>query len=76
MTISANGRRSWLEVRRGSATGPVLFTGELAPGRTLHLAGTRLWGRFGAAGNLTITSNGRPVRLLGTYEHVFVAAKP
>jgi hypothetical protein len=54
----------------------VLFTGELAPGRTLHLAGTRLWGRFGAAGNLTITANGRPVRLLGTYEHVFVAAEP
>jgi hypothetical protein len=76
VAISASGRSSWLEVRRGSATGPVLFTGELAPGRTLHLAGRRLWGRFGAAGNLTITANGRSVRLLGTYEHVFTSAKP
>lgn len=76
VTISTHRRSSWLEVRRGSATGPVLFTGELAPGRTLHLVGTRLWSRFGAAGNLTITANGRPVRLVGTYEHVFTAAKP
>jgi hypothetical protein len=76
VAISTNGRASWLEVRRGSATGPVLFSGELAPDKTIHLSGSRLWGRFGAAGNLTITANGRPVRLLGTYEHVFTAAKP
>jgi hypothetical protein len=76
VAISVKGRTSWLEMRRGSATGTVLFTGELAAGRTLHLAGKRLWARFGAAGNLTITANGRPVRLVGTYEHVFVAAKP
>jgi hypothetical protein len=75
VTIRVNSRSSWLEVRRGSATGAVLFTGELAPGRTLHLAGKRLWARFGAAGNLTITANGRPVRLVGTYEHVFVAKR-
>lgn len=75
LTISAGKRASWLEIRRGSATGPVLFSGELAPGQPLHLAGKRLWARFGAAGNLTITANGRPVALLGTFEHVFVAPK-
>jgi hypothetical protein len=75
LAISTNGRSSWLELRRGSATGTVLFTGELAPGRILHVSGKRLWGRFGAAGNLTITANGKPVALLGTYEHLFVAAK-
>jgi hypothetical protein len=75
VTISANQRASWLEIRRGSATGPVLFSGELAPGKPLHFTGQRLWSRFGAAGNLTITANGHPVTLLGTYEHVFVAPK-
>jgi len=66
---------SWLEIRDRSATGRVLYSGELAAGRQLHFKGTRLWGRFGAAGNLTITANGHPVTLLGTYEHVFVAPK-
>jgi Domain of unknown function (DUF4115) len=75
LNISANEHASWLEVRRGSATGRVLFTGELAPGQPLHLRGKRLWARFGAARNLTITANGRPVALGGTIEHVFTAAK-
>jgi hypothetical protein len=66
---------SWLEIRDRSATGRVLYSGELAAGRQLHFKGTRLWGRFGAAGNLTITANGHPVTLLGTFEHVFVAPK-
>jgi hypothetical protein len=73
--ISAPDRASWLEVRRGSATGPVLFSGELAPGRHLHLTGKRLWTRFGAARNLAIRANGRPVSFTGTYEHVFAAKK-
>lgn len=75
LDISAHTRSSWFEVRHGSATGKVLFTGELAPGRTLHLKGQRLWARFGAARNLTITADGRPVELTGTLEHVFSAAK-
>jgi hypothetical protein len=66
---------SWFEIRDRSATGRVRYSGELAAGRQLHLSGTRLWARFGAAGNLTITANGRPVTLLGTFEHVFVAPK-
>jgi hypothetical protein len=73
--ISAPTQASWLEVRRGSATGRVLFSGELAPGRHLHLTGTRLWARFGAANNLAIRANGRPVKFIGTFDHVFVAPK-
>ena len=69
--IAAGDRGSWLEIRSGSPTGRVLFSGTLEPGKALAFRAPRLWARFGAAGNLTITQNGRPVRLMGTYEHVF-----
>lgn len=75
VTIVAPTRASWFEIRRGSATGPVLFSGELQPGHTLRVSGVRLWSRFGAAGNLEITENGRRVPLLGTFEHVFRAPR-
>jgi hypothetical protein len=65
---------SWLEIRDRSATGRVLYSGQLAAGRKLHFQGTRLWSRFGAAGHLTITANGRPVTLAGTFVHLFVGA--
>jgi hypothetical protein len=64
-------RTSWLEVRRNSATGPVVFAGNLEAGRTIRATGHRLWARFGAAGNLTITANGKPVALTGTVERTF-----
>jgi hypothetical protein len=66
---------TWLEIRRGSKTGPVLYSGNLSPGRTLHFRGSRLWGRFGAAGNLTITQDGRLVPLQGTYDRLFVVRR-
>jgi hypothetical protein len=34
-----------------------------------------VWARFGAAANLEIIVNGRPVRLLGTYEKTFHARR-
>jgi len=71
VTIAAGDRGSWLEVRSGSAKGRVLYSGVLEPGKRLTYRAPRLWARFGAAGNLTITQNGRPITLLGTYEHVF-----
>jgi hypothetical protein len=74
LDITANGRASWVEVRRGSATGPVLFTGELTPERALHVSGTRLWARFGAARNVTIRADRKLVELTGTIEHVFAPA--
>jgi hypothetical protein len=73
VTIAARSRQSWLEVRRRSARGAVLFSGELSAGRRLRFTGTRLWARLGAAGNLAISVDGKPLVLQGTYEHVFVA---
>jgi hypothetical protein len=71
--IAAVGRSgSWVEVRRGSETGSVLYAGTLLPGATLHFRAQRLWARFGAASNLAITADGRPVRLQGTFDKLFV----
>jgi hypothetical protein len=72
--IAAHGNGSWLEVRRTSATGAVLYRATLTDGRTLHFRAPKLWARFGAASNLTITSNGQPVRLQGTYDKLFLPA--
>jgi hypothetical protein len=72
LRIVAHGNGSWMEVRRRSATGPVLYRQTLAPGKRLHLRAPRLWVRFGAAGNLSITDNGRPVELSGTEAKLFV----
>jgi hypothetical protein len=73
LAIRATSTASWLEVRTKSASGPLVFSGELAAGRTLTLKGNRFWARFGAAGNLAIAVNGRRVPLQGTLEHVFSA---
>lgn len=70
--VTAHGNGSWIEVRRGSSTGPVLYRATLVAGQTLHFRARRLWARFGAASNLTITADGRPVSLLGTYDKLFV----
>jgi len=62
---------SWVEVRRGSQHGRVLYAGVLEPGRRLRFEAPRLWARFGAAGHLRITQDGRPVALQGTYDKLF-----
>jgi hypothetical protein len=69
--IVAFGNGSWLEVRRRSAGGQLLYEATLPTGGRLHFRGARLWARFGAAGNLSITVDGRPVALTGTQEKVF-----
>jgi hypothetical protein len=70
--ITAHGNGSWVEVRRMSATGPVLYSTTLTDGQTLHARAPRVWARFGAASNLTITADGRPVSLHGTYDKLFL----
>jgi hypothetical protein len=30
-----------------------------------------VWARFGAAGNLSVTADGKPVQLLGTFDKLF-----
>lgn len=75
LRIAAHGTGSWLEIRRGSATGAILYSATLTDGQALHFRAPKLWGRFGAASNLTITANARPVRVQGTYEKLFVAPR-
>ncbi len=75
LRIAAHGNGSWLEIRRGSATGRVLYSATLTDGQTLHFRAPKLWGRFGAASNLTITANAHPVRIQGTDEKVFAAPR-
>ena len=75
LRVAAHGSGSWLEIRRGSATGPILYSATLTDGQTLHFRAPKLWGRFGAASNLTITANAHPVRIQGTYEKLFVAPR-
>jgi hypothetical protein len=65
-------QETWLEARRGSKTGAVLFSGNLAEGQSLHLTGTRVFVRFAAAGNVHIVANGKLVTLMGTYDKLFV----
>jgi hypothetical protein len=75
LTILARDTTSWLEVRRDSAHGALLYSGQLEPGHTLRFRGVRVWARFGSAGHLAIAVNGRPLALIGTLEHVFTAAR-
>lgn len=73
LRIRAHGTGSWVEIRRGSKSGSVLYAGVLNDGRRLHFHATRLWMRLGAAGNLSITANGKPISLRGTYDKLLTA---
>ena len=67
---------SWVEIRAGSSTGRVLFDGVVPEGKSIRVAGRRLWARFGSLGNFDLTINGRPVHpaLNGTVDTVITAA--
>jgi uncharacterized protein DUF4115 len=73
VVIAADRGSSWVEIRRGSSTGKVLFAAELAQGKRLHYRAPRLWARFGAAANLAITVDGKSLALQGTFDKVFHA---
>ena len=51
----------WLSIRVGTPDGAVVYEGVLTAGRTLRVQGTRLWVRLGAAANLDVALNGKPV---------------
>lgn len=55
---------SWLLVRRGGETGPVLYEGILQPGQSLHFD-ARVWIRFGAPWNVDASRGGHPVPGVG-----------
>ena len=50
---------SWLQVRRGSASGPVVYEGILEHGRSASFAAHRLWLRFAVGDHLDVTVNGK-----------------
>ena len=66
---------TWLELRRNSKTGPVVFSGILTGGQDLHVSGRRIWARFAAAGNVDVTVNRKPIELVGTLERLFAAPR-
>jgi hypothetical protein len=66
---------TWLELRQGSKTGRVVFSGILPQGQRLHASADRLWARFAAAGNVAVIVNGKPLQLAGTLERVFAASR-
>jgi hypothetical protein len=61
LTLTAARGDCWLSVRAGTPDGKVLYEGTLVSGRTIQLAGARLWVRMGAAANLDLTLNGKRV---------------
>jgi hypothetical protein len=53
LVIHAAGGQCWLQVRRGSATGPVLYEGMLEQGKMLSFA-PKVWVRLGAPWNVAV----------------------
>jgi len=67
LVIRAAGGPCWLLVRRASATGTVLYEATLQQGQVVRFRAPRVWVRFGAPWNVTVTRGTRPVHgLSGT----------
>ncbi|HEY7259061.1 MAG TPA: helix-turn-helix domain-containing protein [Gaiellales bacterium] len=64
---------TWLEVRKGSAKGKLLYARVLTSGSHIRLSGRRLWVAAGAPWNLSVKVNGRARALPGqTHRHLLV----
>jgi hypothetical protein len=61
LVVTASRGDCWLEVRRGSETGPVRYAATLPLGETVRFQGARFWVRFGGAGNVDVLFGGKPV---------------
>ena len=63
---------TWIEVRSGSATGAVLYTGMLPAGSSKAFRSRSVWARFGSGGNLSARLDGKAIHLpSGTYDALF-----
>jgi hypothetical protein len=68
LELTAAGASTWFEVRDGSSTAKLLFTGIVPAGETHSFSGQALWVRFGSASNVEALLNGKPLDLGdGTY---------
>lgn len=72
IVFTASRGSCWLSVRRGSASGAVLYERMLQPGQHASFAGGRLWIRIGAPWNLDATLNGKPAQLPSSVGDVIV----
>jgi hypothetical protein len=64
LVVKASRGDSLLSVHADSEEGESLYDGVLAHGRSVSLFGPRLWIRLGAAENVDLTLDGRPVERL------------
>ncbi|HZC74856.1 MAG TPA: helix-turn-helix domain-containing protein [Gaiellaceae bacterium] len=58
-----SGPGTYIEVRRGSAAGSVLYEGTLSPGEANFVGGQKFWIRIRHPKHLTLTLNGKAVSL-------------
>jgi hypothetical protein len=63
LLVTAKGGPCWMQVHRGSATGPIMFQGTLDQGQDQLFTGRRLWITLDRPENLTTVLNGRLRRL-------------
>jgi hypothetical protein len=70
LVVTADRGVSWVEARSDSASGPLLYEGTLENGRELRLDAQSIWLRLGAASNVSLAVNGRPMprELFGTVD--------
>jgi hypothetical protein len=61
LAIAATRGDCWLAVRKGSASGQLLYTGFLSAGESRRFRAKRLWVRLGASGNVDLRLNGKRV---------------
>jgi hypothetical protein len=64
LVVKASRGDSLLSVHADSEEGESLYDGVLSQGRSVSLFGPRLWIRLGAAENVDLTLDGRPVERL------------
>lgn len=62
--LTAERGETWLQARRGSRNGEILYEGLLGRGRSLRFREERLFLRLGAPGNLMAEIGGRPLAAL------------
>lgn len=74
LTLVASRGRCWVEVRRGSANGAIIFLRTLEQGDTASVRGVRFWVRFGAPWNVDATVNGKAAQLPSALGNVVVTA--
>jgi hypothetical protein len=74
LIVSAAHGDCWVQVRRGGATGPVLYEGTLHQGGALRFGATPLWLRLGAPGAVVITRGGKPVQGLNGSQPLNITA--